>query len=341
MANALDAVLELRRQEQAQQEAQSQALTQAATIFMQARQLKQQEQLKKLELAQEQQKIDAAKNDPLRQILEKGKLYEARKNILEGGGGDILANQPPIDPISNPIGSAQQTVAKGNAEPLIPDKINSMGVPTSFLNPAAERKKNELELEKSRALAEEKSEIPTAQQKNDLQAVENQIANINNVKKLAEKIPAGRITGSLSGVVSSITGGEYQTATREYLKERPAMAVSLYRALTGDTRLSDADAKGRALPLLWHPTESSKIRDLSFERINKALEARKKLISEGRYKVDENGQFLTPIEDVLAEAEQPLKKKSLDVGTAKEFLKKAGGDKNKARELARQEGYEF
>lgn len=185
MANALDAVLALKAQETQKQQFQSEQLSQAADIFLKARQLKQQGQFKQLELAQEQQKMDAAKNDPLRQILEKGKLYEARKNILEGGGGDILANQPPIDPVSNPIGSAQQTVAKGNAEPLIPDKFNSMGVPTSFLNPAAEKKKNELELEKSKKLEEQK---PKTMEVAGLQAFAPQFnSSVENIKSIVNK----------------------------------------------------------------------------------------------------------------------------------------------------------
>lgn len=170
-----------------------------------------------------------------------------------------------------------------------------------ILNEANKTGRNVSDIVNERKISE-KSKVPTVQQRNDLTNVNSQIENIRAVKELADKIPAGRFAGSISGLKSSISGGELDTDTRQYLKQRPAYAVSLYRALTGDTRLSDADAKSRALPLLWHPTESNKIRESSFDYINKALEARKRLIEKGQYKVD-GEQYITPLEDVLAETE--------------------------------------
>ncbi len=186
--------------------------------------------------------------------------------------------------------------------------------------------KNSIEIEhevkKTKALAEAKSSVPTAKIKDDLSSLNSQIINLQQVKQLADSVPAGRIAGSTSGFISSVTGGEHQTNTRQYLKERPAYAVSFYRAATGDTRLSDADAKSRALPLFWHPTESGKIKELSFARMQKILETRRKMILEGRYQVSEDGDFITPLQDVMAEAgvdiSTPMYKPSSNSGPTKE-----------------------
>ena len=82
----------------------------------------------------------------------------------------------------------------------------------------------------------------------------------------------------------------------------PAFAAGLYRDLTGDKRLSDVDAQSRAMPLLWHPSEDEKIRKRSFADIKRALNARIKLIQEGRYTMSPEGDFITPLDEVLKEA---------------------------------------
>lgn len=178
MASALDAVLQYKTNEQAQQKAQSDSILQATQLFQQARQQALSNQLAMLQykaglaekgLVQDSSTSSGFKRDTslmssLDLLLQQGKAAEAQKNIVEAGGpnlnifggSNIPTNSPvgqvlaPANPISQPIQSANQTVAQGGVEPLIADKINSMGVPTSYLNPTAERKKNELDIEKSK-----------------------------------------------------------------------------------------------------------------------------------------------------------------------------------------------
>jgi len=150
-------------------------------------------------------------------------------------------------------------------------------------------------------LQELKAKVPTVQQRNDLMNARNQLLNVQQMENLARNVPSG-FAGIGSIGLEAVTRGGMATNTRLYLKQFPAFAVGLYRGLTGDTRLSDADALRRALPLLWHPSESGKIKKQSFNNIRKALNARIKLIQSGRYQSTPDGQFMTPLEDVLSEA---------------------------------------
>ena len=165
-----------------------------------------------------------------------------------------------------------------------------------------EAKSLKAKVDEMRALQELKSEVPTVQKQNDLLAAKQQLSNIKGMRTLAESIPSGIVGRVGSGTLAAISGGAMSTNKQLYDKQRPAFAVSLYRALTGDTRLSDADAKARALPLLWKVGEADAVRKKSFDYIEKALGSRINLIQSGKYKQNTEGDFITPLEDVLAGA---------------------------------------
>ena len=168
------------------------------------------------------------------------------------------------------------------------------------------------------------------------------------MRSLAEKIgtyPGSRV---VQGTAAAVSGGGWATEHYDFLMKRPAFAVSFYRAITGDTRLSDADAQARALPLLWKTGQSSKIRKSSFDFMEKALNTRINMIKEGRYTLTPEGDYITPFDNVIAETKgKPVSLKSeaqgnqLDTETAQNILIEAGGDRNKAREIATQRGYIF
>ena len=171
--------------------------------------------------------------------------------------------------------------------------------------------------------AEQKLKVPTAQTRNDLSKIRAQRANISNMRKLAEGIPGG-YKGVLSIAAGAVTRGAKATNTRLYMKNMASNAVSLYRALTGDTRLSDADAESRALPLLWHPSEDEKVRKKTFDYLEKALEAREELIRQGDYSQDADGNFVTPLEQVLGTADE--RSQGAEEGDKKSSSPKKKGD---------------
>jgi len=88
----------------------------------------------------------------------------------------------------------------------------------------------------------------------EIKNIDEQLGAIDKLEGLLINSWAGPVAGRAARSLSMITGGSIQQPSAEYNALRPAYAVKVYRALTGDTRLSDADAAGRALPLM--PTEN-------------------------------------------------------------------------------------
>ena len=99
--------------------------------------------------------------------------------------------------------------------------------------------------------------------------------------------------------------GDYQL----YTENLPSSAVGLYRALTGDTRLSDADAKARALPLLWEPSQDVSLRTKKNEFIDKMINSRERLLSSGKYK-----DGVIPLSDLQKTAKEEESGQIFNVG---------------------------
>jgi len=92
-----------------------------------------------------------------------------------------------------------------------------------------------------------------------------------------------------------------------YTENLPSSAVGLYRALTGDTRLSDADAKARALPLLWNPSQDVSLREKKNSFIDRMIASRERLLSSDKYK-----DGVIPFEAIKKEAQREPKKFTSD-----------------------------
>ncbi len=206
-----------------------------------------------------------------------------------------------------------------SVQPVIAGMPTGDGLPPGMSGIAGRRLAQKAAEQKM--MAEVKAMVPTIQQKNDLQTAKQQLLNITTLEKKAENLPSGYygITSIAGGAISR--GGK----TREYMKMLPATAVSVYRAITGDTRLSDADAAARAYPLLWHPSEGGDIRKSSFSNIKNLLNARIKMIQQGKYKMS-GDQFITPLEDVQAETGSDVNIGIPQIGKIEDGYKFKGGD---------------
>jgi hypothetical protein len=160
-----------------------------------------------------------------------------------------------------------------------------------------------------------KSYISPAKQQEDLQKAQLAYNNLQFMKEKAERLPAGY--ASLGGNIANfVRRGESNPQLALYEKELPAMAVAIYRDVTGDTRLSDQDARERAYPLLWNPArgEGGSIRSGSFADLDKLYQARIRLLQKGKYKPNpkDSTEMITPIEDVIAEAKLSQSNTSID-----------------------------
>ncbi len=122
-------------------------------------------------------------------------------------------------------------------------------------------------------LAQKKSILPTAEMKNLRQQSINALASVESLEQLAAKIPGG-YQGMVDLAKGTVSRGKTSPELRSYLKEVKAAAAQIYRAKTGDTRLSDEDAASRAYPLLWNPTEDESVKELSFKRLKEDIQTK-------------------------------------------------------------------
>lgn len=147
---------------------------------------------------------------------------------------------------------------------------------------------------RAKASAEGRNEAnlnaPTAEIKNKYSEIVNAESSLKKLKELADKISSSGWSGAVDIATGQVTRGDSNPELMQYLKEAKTSAVSLYRAYSGDTRLSDADAEARAYPLLWNPTEGEKLKDLSFSRIADVINTRRKSYQEQYGFSDKSGQ---------------------------------------------------
>ena len=125
---------------------------------------------------------------------------------------------------------------------------------------------------------------PTADMRNQ-QVTTGQAKELwNEVKSQSEGLKGG-YAGMFEMGKAALNRGKGESGNYQlYTENLPSSAVGLYRALTGDTRLSDADAKARALPLLWEPSQDVSLRTKKNEFIDKMINSRERLLSSGKYK---------------------------------------------------------
>ena len=150
--------------------------------------------------------------------------------------------------------------------------------------------------------AQEKGKLPTADIKNLAKQAELQLENVRALKNEASQLPGGYQGLTLRGKAIA-TRGKVGGNLYAYERKLPAFAAGLYRALTGDNRLSDMDAQQRALPLLWNTSIDISLREPMFKFLEQALTIRKKLLEQGNYTLVDGIPF-TPLEQILQSSQQ-------------------------------------
>lgn len=124
---------------------------------------------------------------------------------------------------------------------------------------------------------------------NDQNLIMNQLKQIDEIENtLFPKNASGKRTSIAAGgsglvktLISKATLGNVGSPDlRLYDQNRPAIAVSVYRALTGDTRLSDADAKARALPLLPIGGEPAEVQSRKLAFIRAGMQRRQVVLKQ-------------------------------------------------------------
>jgi hypothetical protein len=161
-------------------------------------------------------------------------------------------------------------------------------------------------------VAKEKAKIPTADMKNLLLQTKGQIANLETLRQEARTIKGG--WGGIGNIITAeATRGKSEGATMRYMRKIPAYSAGMYRSLTGDNRLSDADAAARAKPLLWDPTVDDSLKEPMFNDLELAFKARERLLEKGMYTVDEKtNQPVLDLNQIINEKDQ-MKRDALEI----------------------------
>lgn len=250
----LDSVLEYKKYKDAQDSADITAIPSAINAFNVG-----QQQAKKSQLDLLTNQITAAKSG-MRVTQDKSGAYGLQPDptLQQAGGGNVLlvGNDGQVE-LAGQYGKKDKVFKKS----LSKDEI---------------RERAEVQGDVSVDVAKRKAELPTAEAKNKKFEIDNALQSVDFLESLANKVPAG-----YAGIVSSgkgfVTRGETETDTKQYEKEVKAAAAQIYRAYTGDTRLSDEDAAARAYPLLWDPSEGEKLKKSSFERLKTGIKKRQEV----------------------------------------------------------------
>lgn len=117
----------------------------------------------------------------------------------------------------------------------------------------------------------------TAKQNDHLGKLQGAENLLSNVKDLLSKVPSGAAGLAQEALSSNIAArGQFAIPeARVYNQVAPGAAVGIYRAVTRDDRLSDADAASRARPLLPFEGEPEAVRNLKLEFLDKLVEDQK------------------------------------------------------------------
>lgn len=276
----LDSVLDYKRRKDAEREAIFSAPATALSNFVAQKQQAQQVQQKSL-LDEMTLKLSGAKSgfdvDILgRKITPNPLLQEATMNninIFNPLTGEIETKSVPKGPVRNAL-------------------------------PLEDRQKiKAMESDVSMSLSEKKIGLPTADQRNQRQQMVSALESVDYLERLAKDVPSG-YEGMLSSLKGTASRGETDTGTKQYEKEMKAAAVQIYRAKTGDTRLSDQDAAARAYPLLWNPSEGGKLKKSSFANLRQGIQERLDAYDK-QYGVGGSGELAHPKADNLSSDTPP------------------------------------
>ena len=113
---------------------------------------------------------------------------------------------------------------------------------------------------------------------------ENQLTRIKQIKKVTKGLQdlAKTFPTDLPSAAYQSFGAKYMYGrggtdqTRVYNQGTPAASAGVYRAVTGDNRLSDVDAAQRAKPLFWDTMEPAEVREGKFAFLNFMLDEAEK-----------------------------------------------------------------
>lgn len=206
------------------------------------------------------------------------------------GYSDVGTPDATAEPyLPNPTMTRQENGMMGSIQP-IDESMMMTKQGLKYRDPRAEIKYR----------AEMSKDSTTADMKNSAINTEQSQFLMNKLETLGSNLEGGY--GGMKAIGKTWVDrgkGDKSSDMKLYLGMMPMAAVALYRAVSGDNRLSDQDASTRALPLLWHPSEDKDVRDKKFSFTKELMSAREILLKGGKFTLDEEtGNKITPFAEV-------------------------------------------
>jgi hypothetical protein len=123
---------------------------------------------------------------------------------------------------------------------------------------------------------------PNASQVADEGAVQTQSGMLDQAEQMLKNLPDGGVMEGLKGIAAKVplVGSTVAGPEKTYQDFTPAFATAVYRAQTGDTRLSDADAAQRAYPLLPALSDTRDVREHKMSIIRDLFNNRQKIVQQ-------------------------------------------------------------
>lgn len=177
------------------------------------------------------------------------------------GGGSSLA-KPKIGGGNSGIGALMAMMVAQQKGGGLQQQLGSNAIATKGTDAATGA---EMVNTDNAALAGSEALNQTLELKNALKAVDR-------MEGLANKLPGGRVQGTIASGKAEASGGEGEDAdVKLYNDFVQAHAIIIARAMNPGVRFTNYEAQSVASPLIWHPNESPDLRAKKFALVRESL----------------------------------------------------------------------
>ena len=124
--------------------------------------------------------------------------------------------------------------------------------------------------------------------------------NFEGLMGMFKGSPQGVISGNVAEAIGNFTGGALNTKGAVYKDFAPMVSGQIYIGMTGDSRLSEADAEARAKPLLPRQGDSTKKNKLKEDFMRATLEERNRRYASGDFNPISQKEIMKNFNDYIS-----------------------------------------
>jgi len=210
-------------------------------------------------------------------------LTDEQRRVIQARMGRSVASAPPQGPSGLPPDIAAIAARVPPGQPY----LRTLGARPQMAFPMPHGQiEQELGLEAAKQQIRKMNPVVGEAIRRDFSRIDAFEGILGDLSNLAQSVRKGPIKGSYVGLGSRVTGGgEFPGVPSEeseravtYEELRPGVAAGLYRAVTGDDRISDRDAAQRALPFVPRLGLTEKAFALRMTIVQRAIQRKRQSI---------------------------------------------------------------